>query len=331
MLLFVDKDTDTSMKILRDKKIAHLFAQSIILGVSVGFLCAYFMDSYFGILAGILCSLILVYRYLLHRSREIEELTEYLKRLNDNSHEYELNTYEEGELSILHSELNKITVLLKTMNRNLNANNSFLKKSLTDISHQLKTPITALLLTNDILRDESPDNDFLLQNQEQLVRLESLITSLLLLVRLESNTIEMDKKRVNTDNFVRSLKLNISSKSNKLDIETRVDANTIYVDEKWFLEAIINILDNKTRYAQNSIFMTIEENVFETQIMISDDGEAIAKELRDKVFERFFKTNSVNSKSVGVGLAISKEIIEKQGGSVRIVEKNTFEIRMPTK
>ncbi|UPU40299.1 ATP-binding protein [Erysipelothrix sp. Poltava] len=91
------------------------------------------------------------------------------------------------------------------------------------------------------------------------------------------------------------------------------------------------MLDNKTRYAQNTIFMTIEENVFETQIMISDDGVEIAKELRDKVFERFFKTNSVNSKSVGVGLAISKEIIEKQGGSVRIVEKNTFEIRIPTK
>ncbi|MDE8313863.1 HAMP domain-containing sensor histidine kinase [Erysipelothrix rhusiopathiae] len=319
------------MKIFRDKKIARLFIQSIFVGVSVGLLCAYFFNTYLGIIAGVLCSLISVYRYLLYRSRDIELLTEYLRRLNDSNYDYELNTYEEGELSILHSELNKITILLKTMNQNLDANNTFLKKSLTDISHQLQTPITSLLLTNDILRNENPDNDFLLQNQEQLDRLESLITALLLLIRLESNTIEMDKKRVNTDDFINNLKLNMSSKSRILHFETRVDANLIYIDNKWFLEAIINILDNKTRYAKDTIFMSIEENVFETQIMISDDGEEIETEIREKVFERFFKKNSANSNSVGVGLAISKEIIEKHGGTVRIVEKNTFEIKIPTK
>lgn len=327
----MDKDTYTNMKIFRDRKIALLFIQSIVIGISVGLICSYFINSFLGTLVGVLCTLVFVYRYLVKRNREIEALTEYLKRLNDNNFDYELNIYEEGELSILHSELNKITILLKTMNHNLDANNTFLKKSLTDISHQLKTPITSLLLTNDILRDEAPDNDFLLQNQEQLERLESLITSLLLLVRLESNTIEMDKKLVNTDDFMNSLKLNMSSNSSKLNFETRVSAKSIYVDNKWFLEAIINILDNKTRYARDTIFLTIEENVFETQIMISDNGEAIEQELREKVFERFFKRDSDNSKSVGVGLAISKEIIEKHGGSVRIIEKNTFEIRIPTK
>lgn len=319
------------MKIFRDKKIARLFVQSICIGMLSGLVGLYFFNSYVGVLIGVLCSLLLVYYYLLQRNREIEALTEYLKRLNDNNYNYELNTYEEGELSILHSELNKITILLKTMNQSLEANNSFLKKSLTDISHQLKTPITSLLLTNEILRDENPDNEFLLQNQEQLERLESLISSLLLLVRLESNTIEMNKEVVNAEDFMNSLELNLSSYSRRIVFETEVSIDSLYIDKKWFLEAVINILDNKTRYATDTILMTLEENVFETQIMISDNGAEIELPLREKNFERFFKRDSDNSKSVGIGLAISKEIVEKHGGSVRIVDINTFEIRIPTK
>lgn len=319
------------MKIFRDKKIARLFVQSICIGMLSGLVGLYFFNSYVGVLIGVLCSLLLVYYYLLQRNREIEALTEYLKRLNDNNYNYELNTYEEGELSILHSELNKITILLKTMNQSLEANNSFLKKSLTDISHQLKTPITSLLLTNEILRDENPDNEFLLQNQEQLERLESLISSLLLLVRLESNTIEMNKEVVNAEDFMNSLELNLSSYSRRIVFETEVSIDSLYIDKKWFLEAVINILDNKTRYATDTILMTLEENVFETQIMISDNGAEIELPLREKIFERFFKRDSDNSKSVGIGLAISKEIVEKHGGSVRIVDINTFEIRIPTK
>lgn len=319
------------MKIFRDKKIARLFVQSICIGMLSGLVGLYFFNSYVGVLIGVLCSLLLVYYYLLQRNREIEALTEYLKRLNDNNYNYELNTYEEGELSILHSELNKITILLKTMNQSLEAKNSFLKKSLTDISHQLKTPITSLLLTNEILRDENPDNEFLLQNQEQLERLESLISSLLLLVRLESNTIEMNKEVVNAEDFMNSLELNLSSYSRRIVFETEVSIDSLYIDKKWFLEAVINILDNKTRYATDTILMTLEENVFETQIMISDNGAEIELPLREKIFERFFKRDSDNSKSVGIGLAISKEIVEKHGGSVRIVDINTFEIRIPTK
>lgn len=329
MKQYVAKDTGISMNSIRDPKIWKVILKINVISLPLGLIAAHFMNPYIAVIISVCSCLIIMLKYLKQRGKDIAELTHYIREINDNNFDYDFKSYKEGELSILHTELNKITVTLKMMNKNLEASNEFLKKSLADISHQLKTPITSLMLTNEIILEETHHSPFAIQNQNQLFRLNTLVTSLLKFIKLESNTFLMDKKTVQCDAFLNTLIRLVEPQLHSIKIEIQLNAVSFEIDEVWFTEAIYNILNNKMRYAKSRINIEIENTYFNTRIRIKDDGVKIEKRLREKLFERFYKSSNDDPTGLGIGLAMTKEIIQKHQGTIRVVDDNTFEILLP--
>lgn len=276
---------------------------------------------------GVLAAMAYVSYSLLKRTLEIKKLNLYLKQINSGKSHYDISDYKEGELSILRSELSKTTLMLQTTNEKLIQQQEFLYESLSDISHQLKTPLTGMTLMNEVLlsKVDGDSKEFVLESQSQVERLEWLVVSLLKLIQLEAESIVLTREPVHSRKLIESALHHIS-----LDKEVNIigDDVLIHCDFQWTQEALINILNNKNRYADKVITIETSRNRLNTMIRISDDGSEIKISEREKLFERFYKGEQASSESVGIGLALSKEIIVQQGFHIFIEDKNTFVIVM---
>lgn len=239
----------------------------------------------------------------------------------------------EGEFSILAHNFNVMSQRLKLSLHKLQEDKVFLKNIISDISHQLKTPLTSLFTINELLltRKEMKEDikiDFLEKSQSQLNRMEWLIINLLKIARLEAQAISFQKKNILAINCIEkalsSLKFKSDEKHQKITITGDVDNVHFYVDEQWTTEAMLNIIKNCMEHTKE--WGEIKINVLETplfsRITIEDNGEGIDKKDLPHIFERFYKgSNSVNAESVGIGLALTKVIIENQGGSIWVTSK----------
>lgn len=290
---------------------------ALVLGLGFNFL--------FNGTVGVLTSMAYVSYALIKRNLEIKKLNLYLKQINSGKSHYDISDYKEGELSILRSELSKTTLMLQTTNEKLIQQQEFLYNSLSDISHQLKTPLTGMTLMNEVLlsKVDGDSKEFVLESQSQVERLEWLVVSLLKLIQLEAESIVLVKEPVQSRKLIESTLHHIS-----LDKEVNLIGDDVLIrcDLQWTQEALINILNNKNRYANKVITIETSRNRLNTMIRISDDGSEIKISEREKLFERFYKGEQASSESVGIGLALSKEIIVQQGFHIFIEDKNTFVI-----
>lgn len=272
---------------------------------------------------GVFASMLFVMFSMMKRRKEILELNLYLKQMNAGRTHYDISNYKEGELSILRSELSKTTLMLNTTNLKLLQQQEFLNQSLSDISHQLKTPITGLSLMNEILLDQVDRESrvFVRNAQIQVERLEWLIVSLLKLVQLEAKSISMDYEKIAIRQLVDNA---LSYSDNGKAIEIIGNSEVIVCDPKWTQEALINVLNNKFHYAASKITIELGSNRLNTFIRISDDGPEISMFERKTIFDRFVKGSNARNESVGIGLALSREIMIEQGFKIIIEDRNTF-------
>lgn len=274
---------------------------------------------------------IIVFKYNHSESKKINEITKYIEEINRGNYKLNIEENTEDELSILKNELYKITIMLKEVAENSQKDKTTLKDSLSDISHQIKTPITSILIMLDnILSDENmPEDikkDFIKDIKREIVNIKFLVELILKLSKIDSNSIKFIKKEVLIKDIINEAVKNVSMLSELKNIEIIVsgdDSIKTICDLKWQVEAITNILKNciEHSYENRKIYINYNQNNMYTELKIEDNGTGIDAKDLPHIFERFYKGKNSSSDSVGIGLALSKSIIESNNGYIQVDSK----------
>ena len=234
--------------------------------------------------------------------------------------------FEEGELSILQSEIAKMTVRLREQAEKLREDKVFLADSIADISHQIRTPLTSINLVASMLSDS--DLDFqrrlkLMKELESLLkRIDWLINALLKMSKLDAGTANLQQDTVYLKDLIRKASepflIPMELQNQQLLVEDP-EERQYTGDISWSVEAVSNILKNCMEHTPEGgeIRITTEENALFTQIVIADNGPGIAKEDMPHLFERFYKGKDSADTSVGIGLALARMIVMNQNGTIK--------------
>lgn len=273
-----------------------------------------------GFLAGaaLLCSLLLVWRR--RENGRIRALTEYLEQVNTGGGAV-LSGMEEGELSRLQDEIYKtVTRLNQSRDEALRARSNF-AENLYNIAHQIKTPITSIFLSAQMMR-RSRSSEHLEQICRQTARLAGLEEALLLLSRIDAGTLSFKREPVDVFTVLMLAADNLQELFAKagvsLEIPEAGEAG-ITADLDWTMEAVMNLLKNCMEHTPpgGSVRCSYEQNPLYTQIRIWDTGKGFEKEDIPHLFERFYRGRNEKGGGIGIGLALAKAIIEDQNGTVR--------------
>lgn len=271
---------------------------------------------------------------LLHgrtRRKEIADLTDYLKQIGRGADSLKIDENDEGELSKLQSEIYKLTVLLRETALESKKHSRALSSSLEDISHQIRTPLTAasVLLDNVI---ETPEMDastraeFLMQARGRLRLISDLCITLLRLSKFDSGTVELHPAPVTPRRLIGSALENLSVLLDikNISVVCSGDLDAVFTaDPVWQTEAITNILKNAAEHSPENgkIDITAENSGLFVSIRITDHGEGIDEADLPHIFERFYKAKNAGPDSFGVGLSLAKTVIERDNGTLRAVSK----------
>ena len=235
--------------------------------------------------------------------------------------------FEEGDFYVFYNKFIHMGERLENALRDLKNEKINLKDIINDISHQLKTPLSALIAYNDILKnhenmDIETKSKFIEMTSEQLDRMDWLITTLLKYARIESNAVSYNKEMIPISESIRyaiePLKVSANNKKQRIELDFNSEGYYFH-DKKWIAESLSNIIKNAIEHTDinGKIKITLEETPMSISITISDNGEGIEKSELKNIFKRFYKgKNSINPKSIGIGLSLSKKIIEAHGGSI---------------
>ncbi len=266
--------------------------------------------------------------YLKFRQRKIDKLDTYIQKVSRRDYWVNIEDYSEDELNCLKDSLYKITVMLKEDAENKSKQNESILTSVSDISHQLKTPLTSILILLDNIT-ENPDMDdktkrkFLLEITRQIKGMNFLILALLKLSRLDAGAVEFENKQINLKELIEDVlsDLEILIDVKQIKIVENIKSNPYIIgDYNWNKEAILNIIKNAIEHTEEGkkVEITLNENGVYSNIQIKDQGEGISHEELKHIFDRFYKTKNSKENSIGIGLALSKSIIEKQNGYIQV-------------
>ena len=272
-----------------------------------------------GFLSGMLLFLCAFLIWQRKQTVRIKSLTNYLERINQGKEEILFST-QEDELSRLWDEMYKtVTELYHTREAALKAKNNF-AENLSNIAHQLKTPITSVSLSVQMLKEKS-DPAYLEQIERQLDRLTYLEEALLLLSRIDAGTLHLEKKKVDVYTLL------VLAADNLQELLVRASVSVvipeagetwILADLDWTMEAVMNLMKNCMEHTPpgGSVSCSYKENPLYVQIRIWDSGTGFAKEDIPHLFERFYRGKNAKAGSIGIGLSLAKAIVERQNGTI---------------
>lgn len=271
-------------------------------------------------------AIFLIYNY--SKDKKLNEITRYIEEINNKNYKLDIDDNTEDELSILKNEIYKTTIMLKEVAENSKQDKIKLKDSLSDISHQLKTPLTSItILIDNIIEnadmDQETRNEFAKDIKREITNINFLVQSLLKLSKLDADSVKFVNENVTISNIIKDSIKNVSVLCDLKNVNVEIYGNEtdkIYCDIKWQVEAITNILKNCVEHSNNNgkIQVSYEENQIYSKIEIQDYGSGIDKEDLPHIFERFYKGKNSSNESVGIGLALSKTIIEKNNGYISV-------------
>ncbi len=315
------------ISMLRNKYYRHmLFAMA---GITIaGSVAAFSFHPLAGgclLLTAVLLSLIFLWGSR-KRYADIKELSGYLRRIYSGDYSLDIRDNAEGELSILKNEIYKMTLILSRQSDQLQTEKEQLADAISDISHQLKTPLTSMMVLTDVLSGELEPHkrkEFTKNLNIQLERMEWLLTSLLKLSKIDAGTIRFKKEPVRVEALIekamRPLWIPMELKEQRLVLEENAKVSFLG-DQNWTAEALINVLKNCIEHTPPGGCITIrtEDNPIYTGIIITDTGKGIAKEDLPYIFKRFYKGRNASEESVGIGLAMAHSIIHGQNGDISV-------------
>lgn len=260
--------------------------------------------------------------------KKIQEISNVAEKVVEGDFSIYLDEEGEGDFNILNHQFNQMTNRLENSLDTLKQEKTFLKNMISDISHQLKTPLSSLIVLNDILIEDTDIDletqiDFLEKSKRQLDRMEWLIVNLLKVARIEAGAIEFKRENILLKDVLDiSLKsLNTQLRGQEISIEGNLESN-FYGDRDWTAEALINIIKNAGEHGNGKIEIVLENTPLFSSIIIKDNGDGIDKEHIPYIFERFYKVSSeVKPESIGIGLNLSRVIIESQNGTISVKSK----------
>lgn len=282
----------------------------------------------YGVLAFFLCAgfttahLISDYK----KYQRISKMSDEINKILHDSSKFDLAQFEEGELSVLNSEIHKMTVRLREQADRLKKDKTYLANSIADISHQIRTPLTSIhLIANFLSEDNLNENrrKLLIKELLQLLaRIDWQINTLLKISKLDAGVVKLKKETVNVAELIRksteSIAIPMDLRDQKLSVFASGEESFIG-DLSWTREAIENILKNCMEHtpAGGQLTIRVENTLVFTEIEISDNGEGIDPKDLPHIFERFYKGKHSDSNSVGIGLALARMIITAQNGTIR--------------
>ena len=276
-----------------------------------------------------ICLITISFYFFIKIYRDIKDMTDYVYHSSE-GREYEMkNKNQEGQIGLLKTEIMKMTTVLKEKVALLHSEKIFLNDTISDISHQLKTPMTSLMLLTDLMYndlDKEKKIEFLDRTNAQLSRMDWLIKSMLKLSKLEAKVIDFKTDKVNISELIkRSISpLLVPIELRNISLNINGDKEASYTgDIEWSSEALSNIIKNCIEHTKEggTLDITYEENPIYSEIIIKDNGEGIDKDDIQNIFKRFYKGKNSKSDSVGIGLAMAKSIIESQNGDIYVKSK----------
>lgn len=297
-----------------------------------------------GMAAALICAglglvlLVLAGVYTRRRYQRLYELNNYLALVCSGRYDLDICSNTEGELSILSNNLYKVITLLRTQNDLLAQDKVRLADSLADISHQLKTPLTSMMMMTDLLREETDpekQTEFIEVMETQLGRMRWLILNLLKLSKLDAGTIELrsEKKSLISTLQEAMQPFLVMMELKEITLLDQTEDFSYKGDQHWTAEAIGNIIKNCIEHMEKGGRLTLRTartHIYDA-LYITDDGCGIASKDLPHIFERFYQGSSPSGESVGIGLALSKAILEKERAFIRAESKEgkgtTFELR----
>lgn len=272
--------------------------------------------------------LIIFIKYERDKSKEIDKIVKCIERINKKNYMLDIDEISEDELSILKNEIYKTTIMLKEDAENSKKDKIELKKSLSDISHQLKTPLTSILIILDNLienpsMEENIRNDFIRDIKREITNINFLTQNILKLSRLDTNTVKFDNKKNSLKEIINKCISNLVylCELKNLEIELNMKSDCLIMcDFNWQVEAITNVIKNGIEHSfdDSKIIVDVNDNKVYTKIDIINYGDAIPSDEINYIFNRFYKGKNTKSDAIGIGLALSKSIIEKNNANISV-------------
>lgn len=264
------------------------------------------------------------YAFTRTRYQEIARISEQIDRVLHNADQLYIAESDEGELSILQSEITKMTQRIREQNDALKKEKKHLADSLADVAHQLRTPLTSVNLILSLLEDNPDETErkaLIRETKELFVQMDWLLTSLLKLSRLDAGMVAFQTGRIEAADLIGAALRPLLIPMELRNIVLRTDVPkgiVIQGDSGWLSEAIQNILKNcmESAGANGRIEIACEDNPLFTRITVHDSGPGIEKEDLPNLFSRFYRGNNAGATGYGIGLALCKMIITRQGGMV---------------
>ncbi|MDR3120207.1 MAG: HAMP domain-containing histidine kinase [Clostridiales bacterium] len=309
------------------KQVKRLILSLVVIGtagVAASFCVSLRAGLISAIATGCLCAVFCIFTR--RRYRAIAQLSDYLRRVANGQFELALRDNDEGELSILKNNIYTLSSMLTEQAGQLSREKRSLQSAAADISHQLKTPLTSLLMMAELLEDETlpPEKrrEFLQNLKIGLSRMEWMVLSLLKMARLDSGTAEFKKGPVFADKLLAAalepLTIMLELRGQRAILPE--DAPPCLIcDSEWTREALTNILKNASEHSPDDGAIAVHwgENPLCRWISVTDSGTGIASKDLPHIFKRFYSQNKRGG--VGIGLALSLAVMRGQSGDIEVV------------
>lgn len=278
------------------------------------------------IFAGGFCLYIMIMR--LSFKRQVRQATDYLRRINQGDYRLVMSDSTEGELSILKGELYKTAIYLRESAENAKTDKLLLKDALSDISHQLKTPLTSLSINLENLEgnpDMAPENRnrIMRRTKRDVDNISHMVQAILKLSRLEADVVEFDEKDILLSEIVAEAADNVMALCDLRDVRLSIDEGSdkdasIHADAYWQCEAITNIVKNAVEHAESEVRIGFYRYEMYAEITVQNDGETISDEDKKHIFTRFYSGSGQPADSIGIGLSLAEAIVRHDNGYIMV-------------